>query len=217
VEHTATKPDIPESALEHVIEFANHWVDKWTIPNPFVSPFYDGLQKWNVTLADFAFAADTKNASETALIISVSKLRSTIVVGLNKLIFRTANPDWDMAPNLVELFDTSLSILQSTIEVPIKGQECTIVFHVTPGDLDLATKTAALVSKDRIVEAEFYGVSAYSELTSMAMERSLKYQRGLFFRLTRKFDSSSRFADIALALYHDEVAALSMLDIKDLV
>ena len=212
-----TKPDIPESALEHVIEFANHWIDSWAIPNPFVGRFYDGLQKWNVTLADFAFAADTKNVSETALIIKVPNLRSTIVLGLNKLIFRTANPDWDMAPSLVELFDTSLAFLQSTIDASIKTQECTVVFHVTPGDLDLVGRTAYLVLTEKVGKADFYGVSTYNEDASMSMERSLKYQRGVFFRLTRKFDPQLRFADVALAIYQDEVTALLMLDLKDLV
>jgi hypothetical protein len=211
------KPDIPESALEHVITFSSHWVDRWTIPNPFVSLFYDGLQAWDVTLAEFAFRQDAKNVLETALIVSIPKLRSTIVVGVNALTFRTANPDWDMAPDLVKLFDTSLELFQGVISFPIKSQACTIAFHVTPGTNDISGKTASLVRTDVVGEAEFYGISKYSAQMSLFLERSLKYAGGAFFRLTRRFDSTVKFADVALALYADEAAALAMIGIKDLM
>jgi hypothetical protein len=170
-----------------------------------------------VTLADFAFRADTKNDSETALIVTVKKLRSTIIVGLDRLTFHTANPDWDMAPELVKLFDASLELFQFFVKSSIKSQECTMIFHVTPGSSDLAAKTASLVDADRIGSAEFYGLSKYSPEASLSLERSLKYDGGVFFRLTRKFDSAVKFADVALAMYADEVAALALIEIRNLV
>lgn len=210
-------PDIPESAMEHVVLFSSHWVDMWTIPNPFVSLFFEGLRHWDVTLGDFAFKADAKNVSETALIVTVPKLRSTIIVGLDRLTFHTANPDWDMAPELVNLFDTSLELFQACVKSSIKSQECTIIFHVTPGSSDLATKTANLVDAERIGNAEFYGLSKYSHEASLLLERSLKYDGGVFFRLTRRFESAAKFAEVALAMHDDEVAALALIDIKDLI
>jgi hypothetical protein len=214
---TKIKPDIPESGMEHVVQFSSHWVDRWSIPNPFVSVFFEGLRPWEVTLADFAFRADTKNVSETALIVTVQKLRTTIVVGLDHVTFRTNNPDWDMAPELVKLFDASLELFQFYVKSAIKSQECTIVFHVTPGSSSLAASTANLVNARRIGNAEFYGLSKYTPEASLSLDRSLKYDGGVFFRLTRKFDSAVKFADVALAMYADEVAALGLIDVKDLV
>jgi hypothetical protein len=212
-----SKPDIPESGMEYVIQFSSHWVDRWSIPNPFVSIFFDGLRSWDVTLSDFAFRQDAKNVSETALIVTVRKLRSTIVVGLDRLTFRTSNPDWDMAPELVKLFDTSLELFRAYVKSSIKSQECTIILHVTPGSSNLAAKTATLVDVERMGRAEFYGLSKYSSEASLSLERSLKYDGGVFFRLTRKFDPTVKFADVALAMYADEVAALGLIEIKDLV
>jgi hypothetical protein len=211
------KPDIPESALEHVVVFSSPWVDRWSIPNPFVSLFFEGLRAWNVTLADFAFRQDARNVSETALIVTIQKVRSTITVGLDKLTLYTANPDWDMAPELVRLFDASVELFRDFVKSSIKSQECTIVFHVTPGAHNLANKTANLVNVERVGKAEFYGLSKHGPDASLLLERSLKYDGGVFLRLTRKFDSPVKFADVALAMYTDEVAALALIDIKDLV
>jgi hypothetical protein len=211
------KPDIPESGMEHVVEFTPHWVDRWSIPNPFVSLFFEGLRPWNVTLADFAFRQDAKNVSETALIVTVRRLRSTIVIGLDKLTFHTANPDWEMAPELVKLFDAALDLFQTYIKSSIKSQECTIVFHVTPGSSSLLGRTASLVNAEMVGSAESYGLSKHSPEASLLLDRSLKYDGGVFFRLTRKFDSSAKFAEVALAMYADEVAALALIEIKDLV
>jgi hypothetical protein len=211
------KPDIPESALEHVVQFSSPWVDRWSIPNPFVSLFFEGLRAWDVTLADFAFRQDAKNVSETALNITIQKVRSTITVGLDKLTLYTVNPDWGMAPELVRLFESSVELFRNFVKSSIKSQECTIVFHVTPGSSNLADKTAGLINVERVGRAEFYGLSKYGPQSSLLLERSLKYDGGVFMRLTRKFDSAAKFADVALAMYADEVAALDLIDIKDLV
>jgi len=187
------------------------------IPNPFVSLFYDGLQPWGVTLAEIAFKQDARNVSETALVVLVPKLHSTILIGLDTLTFRTTNPDWSMAPDLVRLFDTSLELLQNLVRISIKSQECTIAFHVTPGSGDISSKTRELVRAEVVGDAEFYGVSKHSREVSLLLERSLKYEGGAFLRLTRRFGSSVRFADVALALYADEASALAMIGIKDLM
>jgi hypothetical protein len=210
-------PDIPESAMEHIVEFSSQWVDRWSIPNPFVSLFFEGLRPWNVSLADFAFKQDTKNVSETALVIAIQRLRSTIIVGLDKLTFHTANPDWEMAPELVRLFDASLELFENFVKSSIKSQECTIAFHVTPGSSNLWGRTAHLINTELAGKAEFYGLSKYSPLASLLLERSLKYDGGVFFRLTRKFESTVRFADVALAMHSDEVSALALIDVKDLI
>jgi hypothetical protein len=199
------------------MEFSSHWVSKWAIPNPFVSILYDGLRSWSVTLADFAFRQDTKNVSETALIVNVEKLRSTIVVGLDRLTFRTTNPDWESAPELVKLFDGVLELLQSYLNTSIKTQECTVGFHVWPGAEDLTSRTARLVNRALFGEAESYGLVKHDQRTSVLLERSAKYERGVFFRLTRRFESVATFADVALAMYGDEVSALSLIGVEDLI
>ena len=197
--------------MEHVIHFQSNWIDKWIAPNPFIGVLLPPLADSNVSLSDFAFARDPKNVGETALVVSVNKMRLTVVVGLDQILFRLINPDWTMAEDLVVLLDSILDALQKFVAIPIKSQDSTMVFHVTGGPQVLASRTARLINQDQLGNADFYGVSCKRKGTSFLLEQSLKYPNGAFFRLERTFDAPSRFADVALSLYEDEQNALELL------
>jgi len=211
------KADIPESIIEHRVDFASHWLEKWELPNPFVPLLLEPLKQWGVTLADFAFKQDAKNVAEVGLIISVVKMRSNIRVGVDSIIFRTSNPDWEMAPQLVLLFDTVLDQLKSFVLVPIKSQEATLAFHATEEGVEIGMRTERLVNARLLGSAQFYGVSTFGPENTLLLERSLKFNGGAFFRLTRVFGESVKFAEIALALYEDEVSALKLIGIEGVV
>ncbi len=212
-----TSPDIMESALEHRIQFQGHWVDKWIIPNPFIPLLFSALSSTEVALEDFAFRQDAKNVAETALVVTVDKLNTTINLGVDRITFRINNPDWEMAPQIVELFDKIVEAVTSFVSAPIKSQEITLVFHVSPGNLDFGKKTAELVNSRRLGAADFYGISVASAERSLLIEASKKIVGGAFYRLTRTFRHDERFAEIALALHADEVSALRLLDVEGVI
>jgi hypothetical protein len=210
-------PDIVESSLEHRIQFDGNWIDKWVLPNPFISLLLSALKSTPLTLEHFSFRADAKNVAETALVISIEELRGTVTLGVDRLAFKLNNPDWDMAERVVELFDGVVDALKSTISAPIKTQESTLAFHVSQGEFDYGTKTAALVDSKKLGPATFYGINVFASDRSVLIQPSKRYSGGAFYRITRVFRPDAKFADIALALYADEAAALSLLDIKGVI
>jgi hypothetical protein len=212
-----TKPDIPESALEHRVVFETHWIDKWTIPNPFVALVLKAIEGADISLEDFSFRQDSKNVGETALIVAVNRLRTTLIVGLNEVTFRVNNPDWDMAPQIVETFDSVVETIASFASVAIKKQESILAFHVTPGNLEFASMTAKLVNASRLGEAEFYGLNLMKSDSSLMIEASRKFKGGAFFRLTRVFSGAAKFAEVALALHADESFALGLIGVEGLM
>ena len=213
----ADEPTIPESFFEHRIEFPSPWIDKWVVPNPFVSQFYGALRDWDVTLNDISFSSDAKNVGEVYMTVAVRKLNTTIVIGLDTLIFRSTNPDWRMAEKLVSLFDTASTAVQKVVVSLPKKQEAVIAFHVSPGNLDFNVLSSKLVNTSVLGRARFYGVSVEREDSSLNIERSKRYENGIFVRLNRTFDGDTAMTDVALTLYKDEVAALSLLGIEGLV
>lgn len=212
-----TKSDITESALELRVIFHTHWIDKWVAPNPFISILLPALKDVGVSLDDFSFKPDPRNIADNGLVVNISQLQCVITVGLDRITFRLANPDWDMAEKLAAVFQNTLNACQGYVALPIQSQDYVLGFHVTPGSMDFKEKSAALFNTARIGEADFYGVSITRETSTLVIEKSLKYEGGAFFRLTRKFEGAISFEEIAVSIYSDEVGALQLLDIQGLV
>jgi hypothetical protein len=217
VSEATQNPDIPESAVEHVVEYTSHWVDRWTVPNPFISVLWEVLRPIGVTLEDYGFKQDAKNVSETALIVSVKSLNAVITVGVDRLTFRVFNPDWEMAPALVPLFDDVISAITSFVSISVKRQEITLALHVTSGAVDFKKTTGLLVNERLLGDSAFYGVTLTRSDSSLEIARSLKFHGGAFLRMTREFGPSTVFTDIAFALYSDEVAALKLIGVENVI
>lgn len=211
------KPDIPESALELRVIFSSNWIDKWTVPNPFVSILLAALKPTGVSLEDFSFRQEPKNVAENGLVVNVNKLRSVITIGLDRITFRLANPDWGMAQDLATVYQSTVDTCQSFVALPIKSHDYVLAFHVTPGSMDLAASGKALVDSSKIGDADFYGINVAKQDNTLSIEKSLRYQGGAFFRLTRSFASPITFQEIAVSIYSDEVSALELLGIQGLI
>src|SRR5258708_11718607 len=94
------------------------------------------LRADGVELTDFWFNKDAANFGETYLNVSVRKLNAAIRVGLDSAIFIAANPDWEMAPQLVQVFERASALIRGVLEVGPRIQESTLSLHVTPGTQD---------------------------------------------------------------------------------
>jgi hypothetical protein len=188
---------IPESFLEQRQVFPSAWVDRWTIPNPFIGRLFSLLRSSGVELTDFSFNKDASNVGDTYLNIAMRKLNSAIRVGLESVTYIVANPDWRIAPQLVEPFDSvSANIQEFTSETP-NSQQMTLAFHVAPGTVDLREKTSQLVKRELLGEAVFYGISLHHEHSSVVIDKSLRYEGAAFIRLQRSFHGALTFAEIA--------------------
>lgn len=214
---SAVVPNIPESFLEHRQTFASAWVDRWANGNPFISLLHPGLQAFGVELSDFSFNKEAANVGDVYLNIAVRKLSSAIRIGLDTVTYIAANPDWSMAPQLVELFDTTSALVQKFLGQIPKSQNLTLAFHVTVGDLDLHEKTSQLVNCALIGEANFYGISMYHEYGSTVIDKSLRYDRAAFIRMQRRFEGVVSFGEIAPILYDEEVKTLALIGISGVV
>jgi len=213
----ASEPTIPESFLEHRQVYPSAWADRWTNNNPFIGLLFPLLRNSGVELTDFSFNKDATNVGETYLHIAIRKLNSAIRVGLDSVTYLAGNPDWSMAPQLVELFDSVSSSIQKFINETPSSQQLTLAFHVTSGAVDLHEKTSQLVNHGVLGEASFYGISLYHEHGSMVIDKSLRYEGAAFIRLTRSFEGILTFAEIAPQIYEDEVKTLSLLGITGVV
>jgi hypothetical protein len=213
----AVAHNIPESFLEHRQTFGTAWVDRWTIGNPFITLLHPAMLTFGVELSDFSFNKEAANVGDTYLNIAVKRLNSAIRVGLDHVTYIAANPDWGMAPQLVELFDGVSAAVQSFLGQVPKSQKLTLAFHVAVGELDLHQETSKLVNRSLLGEADFYGVSMYHEYGSTVIDKSLRYDRAAFIRMQRRFDGHVSFAEIAPIIYDEEVKTLALIGVTGVV
>jgi len=208
---------IPESLLEHRQTFAAPWVDRWTIANPFIGALYPVLRNWGIELTDFSFNKEATNVGESYMNVAVRKLNAAVRVGLDNVTYIAANPDWSMAPQLVEVFDSVASRVGKFIEQAPATQQLTLAFHVTAGEIDLKKTSANLVNHELLGDAEFFGISLHQKGGSIVIDKSLRYENAAFVRLQRTFPGVMRFAEIAPQVYEEEVKALSLIGITGVV
>jgi hypothetical protein len=213
----APKSTIPESFLEHRQTFRTPWVDRWTIANPFIGLLFPILRNQGVELTDFSFNKEAANVGETYMNVAVRKLNSAIRVGLDNVTYIAANPDWSMAPQLVELFDSVASSVQKFVEQAPTTQQLTLAFHVTAGETDLKKTSTHLVNSELLGDAEFFGISRHLENGSIVIDKSLRYEKAAFIRLQRTFPGTMSFAEIAPQIYEEEVKTLSLIGITGVV
>lgn len=207
------KPNIPESFLEHRQIFDRAWVDKWTSPNPFIGAIFPLLRSSGVELTDITFNKDAANVGDNYVNFAITKLNAAVRVGLDHVTFLIGNPDWSMAPQFVELFDSISAVFRDFVGSQPTTQRLTLAFHVTPGNLSLKEKTSHLVNSKRLGEADFFGISLYQENYSVVIDKSLRVDGAAYIRIQRTFSGLLSFAEIAPQLYEDESKALSLLDI----
>ncbi|HEY2467768.1 MAG TPA: hypothetical protein VGI45_07990 [Terracidiphilus sp.] len=208
------RPNIPESFLEHRQTFSSTWIDRWTISNPFIGVLYSLLRHRGVELTDFGFNKDAANVGETYLNLSIRKLNAAIRVGLETVTYVVANPDWSMAPQLVELFDTVSATLSKFVEQVPASQQFTLAFHVTSGEIDLRGMTSKLVNRELLGDAEFFGISLHQKEGSIVIDKSLRYERAAFIRIQRAFPGDMSFAEIAPQIYEEEAKTLGLIGIR---
>ena len=215
MDKTDGQPQIPESFFEHRQSFAEPWIERWTIPNPFLLALTSPLQTMGVELSDFSFNKDATNIAETHLNIAVRKFNAGVRIGLNVVTFMAANPNWELAPRLVEAFDQISHLICRVVGASPKSQEATLAFHVSAGNVDFQAATALLVNKKKMGEGIFYGVSVYESDRSMVIDRSARYEGAAFVRIQRNFAGEVPFAEVAGELFKQEVTALGLLGIAD--
>lgn len=213
---TGERPKIPESYLEHKLPFDEPWIDKWVLPNPFVAVLAGVVREWGGGLSDFTFNRDASSVGDNYLSIAIRRLDAAVRIGLDSVTFVAANPYWQKADQLSRLFDQISSSIVKTIGRSPSSQEATLAFHVTSGSLDFATTTAAFVNKDVVGACDFYGISLHRKDSSVVIDKSLGYDHAAFVRLRRTFPGSVTFAEVAAALFEDEIAALRLLGIQEI-
>ena len=209
--------DIPESYFEHKAEFAEPMFETWTVPNPLAQSLYLALQRWKITLGDISWNKDPNNYGDFNLAFNVRSLNAVIRVGLDWATFIAVNPDWPQAPALVELFEAAMNNIRQTAGAEIARQEMWLAMHVTPGPNKFGDAMSRLVKTDLLGAANMYGVSVYREDSSLVIDKSLRYEGGVFVRLSRKFPAVTSFSEIATTLYEDELNALNFLGLRELI
>jgi hypothetical protein len=125
VDHAAEAPTIPESLFEHKQVFASPWLDQWVIPNPFISVLFETLRRDGVGLADFSFNKEPANFAKTYLNVSIRKLNAAVRIGLDAVTYIAANPDWEMAPQLLDVFERVSERIRGVVGGHVEPQEAT--------------------------------------------------------------------------------------------
>jgi hypothetical protein len=214
------KPHIPESFLEHRQVFAVPWVERWVIPNPFISALMPLFRDVGVELNDYSFNSNAINSNamnlgDLYLNIAIRRFNAGVRIGLDAVTFIAANPHWSMAPQLIPLFDEVSEKVRDLVGVAPKSQEATLAFHVTPGTSDFKKRTASLVSENLVGECLFYGISLHRNDSVLIIDKSLKHEGAAFIRLQRGFPGGTPFAEVLPRMYEDEIRALRLLGIPE--
>ena len=186
-------------------------------PNPFISPLLSILRSANVELTDFSFNKDGASVGELSLVISIRKWRASVRIGLDSVTFNLVNPDWAMLPQLIPVFDAVSQRVREIVRLKPKAQETTFAFHVTAGTTDFGASTALLVNQSLLGESQFYGISLHRAGSALVIDRSLRYDGAAFVRIQRQLPEDATFSDVASRIYEDEVSALRLLGIADIV
>ena len=209
--------DIPESHFEYVAQFDRPMFGAWTVPNKCIEALYPKLQSYDVGLGDITWNRQSSSAKELQFIVNVTKLRATLRLGLDSVIFSVSNPDWSEAPALTELFGQSLATIREAGSVNVTSQEVALVMHVRAGKVPFSEVMASLVDSGRLGKAQMYGIVAYNEGHTFLLDKSVRYPDSLFIRLHRVFPPSVDFGNMAVALYEDESRALGIFGLEELM
>jgi hypothetical protein len=208
---------IPESYLEHRAEFSSPIFDTWSIPNPLVSSLYETLRRWDVGLGDISWNKDASTYKDFLITINVLKLRASIRFSMDAATFVALNPDWSQAEGLIELFEAAMVDIMQTTRKELSYQETALAMHVTPGQKPYLEIMSDLVNSKVLGQAQMYGISAYRGDSSLIIDKSVRYPASVFIRLQRRHGASVSFAEIAKVLYEDEVKALELLGLRNLI
>lgn len=175
------------------------------------------LRAIGVELSDFSFNKDPASIAEIYLNISIRKLNAAVRIGLDTVTFIAANPSWEIVPQLVPVFEQVSNRIRSVLGVSPQSQEATLAFHATPSTSDFRERTAALVHRDVAGDCLFYGVSLHKKDGAMIIDKSLRHEGAAFVRLQRRFAGDAPLAAVASRLYEDELAALRLLGIPEVL
>lgn len=189
----------------------------WTLPNKLLETTYPLLRNWGVELSDVSFTKEPANLKENQLTFNVTKLNAIIRIGLDQLVFVAINPNWAEAASLVDLFEGSIQHVKTIGQSEVTSQELVLAMHIQKTAGSFENNLAALVNTKALGSASMYGVSMYRDDASIVLDKSLKYQNALFLRLYRKFGPKKHFHEIAETLFRDELEALKMVGLDELI
>lgn len=214
---SAGSPRIPEAYFEYKATFSNPVFEMWANPSLLLSSLYSNLKRWNVSLSDVSWKKDAVNYQEVQVSFNVRTMNAEIRVGLDSATFIAVNPDWSKAGTFVELFQSALRSIQQDGRIQIASQVMALAFHITTGESNFKEAMGRLVNSSLIGPAEAYGISAYRDDSSLVMDKSVRYEGGIFVRIQRNFAPTVAFADLAMSVYEDEVKALTLLGVPELI
>ena len=213
----ATTAVIAESYFEYKASLSAPMFKAWTLPNTLVADLFPALKQWDVGLSDISCNKESNSLQDLQLTFNVLRLGATIKVGLDSISCVAVNPDWSQAPALVELYGTAIQVACKTGATSIASHECALAMHVRSGDNGFKETMANLVNGSALGPAQMYGLSIYQNDSSMVLDRSVRYENGLFVRLYRKLSLGVDLVQVAKMLYDDEVKALTMLGLPELL
>jgi hypothetical protein len=174
------------------------------------------LRKLGANLGDFSFHNDNPTLADACLNVEIRRLRVAVRIGLDTMTFIAMHPAWEIAPELTAAFELVSSDLADVVGASPTSQQSTLSFHLTPGTSDFQNITAALVNKEVLGEAAFFGISLYRTDSTLLIDKSLRHAGAVFIRLQRIFAGDAAWPNILLRLYEDEMQALRLLGISEI-
>ena len=210
-------PDIAESYFEYKASLSFPMFKAWTPPNALIEGLFPALKKWKVGLSDISWNRNSGSLQDLQLTFNVTDLRAIIKIGLDSLSCVAVNPDWSEAASLVELFSNALEVVCKVGKTDVSVHENSLAMHVRGGDKTLDAITAGFVNEKALGPAQMYGVSIYQQDFSLVLDKSARYENAVFVRIYRKLAVGIDFVQVAKTLYEDEVKALALLGLRELI
>ncbi len=181
------------------------------MPNPFIGPLREALREFDVEFSDFELHSDEAHIGNTFLNVEIRKLDSAIRVGLDAVRFSARNTEWSQASKLVLAFEQASGAVNEITGATCHAQEAVLAMHVVSETSDFQALSGALVNREKLGNANFYGVAIHRRDGMLIIDKSMKYKQGVYVRLERRFAQSEGFPEVAAKMLDEEVAGLALL------
>lgn len=210
--------NIQQAFFEYRANFTEPITPFWhgTRHGELVNAMLKALSPWHVKLENISWNQAAKNLADAQLTFAVPSLFASVQVGIGGLTASAINPDWSRAPHFISLFQTAVDTLRAVIAQELQSQQTTLGFHVTPGKKPFQEILSRFVNAKSMgaEDAKMFGVSVYYSDFTFVIDSSVVFADSVFIRLTRTFQITTRFEEMAGTIYKDEETVLRRLGLK---
>lgn len=209
---------INSAFLEYDAPFEEPIFKAWETPLSIISPVYASLRSLGLKLENVSQRADSADVGRSSIEFNLLNFRLVLRISLGGVHLAFNNPSWTerdtVGPPIRAAIDAALAAAGARLQL----QVVKLGMHLTPSTRSYKEIISRHVTFDaarpRLGDPQGYGFSVYGKDAYWVVDRSWTYPGGIFVRIERAHAPETAINDLAKALFDDEAALLSALEIR---